>query len=57
MESPIVTVLDIWETLVPCTWMLRILHARDVHNHSIDYLYLDIGLGVERSGFYELSVQ
>jgi hypothetical protein len=27
MESPVVTVLDIEETLVPCTWMLIIVHA------------------------------
>jgi hypothetical protein len=57
MESPIVTVLDIRETLVPCTWMLRIVHVQDVHNHPIDYLCLAIGLGVESSGFCELGVQ
>jgi hypothetical protein len=57
MESPVVTVLDIWETLVPCTGMLRIVHAQDVHNHPIDDLGLAIGLGVERSGFCELGVQ
>jgi hypothetical protein len=27
MERPIVTVLNLGETLVPCTWMLRIVHA------------------------------
>jgi hypothetical protein len=57
MESPVVTVLDIWETLVPCTRMLRIVHAQDVHNHLIDDLVLAIGLGVKRSGFCELGVQ
>jgi hypothetical protein len=57
MESPVVTVLDIGETLVPCTWMLRIVHAQDVHNHLIDDLCLAIGLGVESSGFCELGVQ
>jgi hypothetical protein len=57
MESPVVTVLDIWETLVPCTGMLRIVHAQDVDNHSIDDLSLAIDLGVERSGFCELGVQ
>ena len=45
MESPIVTMLDIWETLVLCTGILRIVHAQDVHNHLIDDLYLDIDLG------------
>jgi hypothetical protein len=57
MESPIVTILDIWETLIPCIGMLRIVHAQDVHNHPIDDLGLDIGLGMERSGFCELCVQ
>jgi hypothetical protein len=57
MESPVVTLLDIWETLVPCMWILRIVHVRDVHNHPIDDLCLAIGLGVERSGFCELGVQ
>jgi hypothetical protein len=57
MERPVVTVLDISETLVPCTWMLIILHAHDVHNHPIDDLCLAISLGVESSGFCELGFQ
>jgi hypothetical protein len=57
MECPVVTVLDIWETLILCTVMLRIVHAQDVHNHPIDNLGLAIGLGVERSGFCEFGVQ
>jgi hypothetical protein len=57
MESHVVTLLDIWETLVPWMWMLRIVHAQDVHNHLIDDLYFSISLGVESSGFCELGVQ
>jgi hypothetical protein len=57
MESPIVTMLNIGETLIPCTWMLRVVHVQDVHNHPIDDLYLSICLGVESSGFSELGVQ
>jgi hypothetical protein len=57
MESPVIAVLDIWETLVPCTRMLKIVHVQDVHNHLIDDLSLAINLGVERSGFCELGVQ
>ena len=57
MESPVVIVLDIWETLVPCTGMLIIVHVQDVHNHLIDDLCLVVVLGVERSGFCELDVQ
>ena len=55
-KSPVVTVLDIWETLVPCMRMLRIVHAQDVHNHLIDDLGLAIGLRVERSGFCECEI-
>ena len=57
MERPIVTVLTIWEDIIPCTWMLRVVHAQDVHNHLIDDPHLTIYLGVERSGFSELGVQ
>jgi hypothetical protein len=57
MESPVVAVLDIWETLIPCIGILKIVHAQDVHNHLIDYLGLVIGLGVESSGFCEVVIQ
>jgi hypothetical protein len=53
MESPVVIVMNIGETLIPCTWMFRVVHAQDMHNHLIDDLYL----GVESSGFSELGVQ
>jgi hypothetical protein len=57
MQSPVVIVLNIGETLIPCRWMLSVVHAQDVHNHLIDELYLVICLGVESSGFCELGVQ
>jgi hypothetical protein len=57
MEIPIVTVLNIGETLVPCTWILRIVHVQDVQNHLIGDLCLAVGLGVENSGFCDLGVQ
>ena len=57
MESPIVIVMNIGETLIPCTWMLRVVHDQDVHNHLIDDLCLSVYLGVESSGFNELGVQ
>jgi hypothetical protein len=56
-ESHVVAVLNIRETLIPCTWILRFVHAQDVHNHMIDDLCLAIYLGVESSGFSELGVQ
>jgi hypothetical protein len=57
MDILVVTMLNIGDTLVPCTWILRIVHAQDVHNHLIGKLCLVIVLGVERSGFCELGVQ
>jgi hypothetical protein len=57
MESPIVTMMNIEETLIPCTWMFRVVHAHDVPNHLIDDLCLAICLVVERNGFSELGVQ
>jgi hypothetical protein len=56
-EIPVVIVLDIEETIFPCTWMLRIVHGQDLHNHLTDDLYLAIDFGVESSGFCELSIQ
>ena len=57
MDILVVVVLNIGKTLIPCRWMLRVIHAQDVHNHPIDNLCLDIGLGVESNGFSELGVQ
>ena len=49
--------LDIGKTLIPCARVLRIIHAQDMHDHSIYDLGLAIGMGVEGSGFGELGVQ
>ena len=57
MESPVVTMLNIGENLIPCTQMLRVVHVQDVHHHLIYDLSLVIGLEVESSGFSELGVQ
>jgi hypothetical protein len=57
MESPVVIVLNIGETLIRCKWILRVVHAHDVHNHLIDNFCLVIYLGVESNGFSELGVQ
>ena len=57
MESPIIIVLNIGEALIPCTWILRFVHACDVHNHLIEDLYLVISLGLQSIGFSDLGVQ
>jgi hypothetical protein len=55
MESHVVVGLSIGNTLIPCTKILRAIHAQDVHNHLIDNLCLAIGLRVEGSGFSGLG--
>jgi hypothetical protein len=57
MESHVVILLKIGETLIPCTWILRVVHAQDVHNRPIDDLCLAVCLGMESGGFSELGVQ
>jgi hypothetical protein len=57
MEIPVVTILNIGETFIPCMWMFRVVHAQDVHNHMIDDLCLAVILGVKSSEFSELGVQ
>ena len=37
------------EALIPCVWMFGVLNSKDMQNHPIDYLYLFIGLWVERT--------
>jgi hypothetical protein len=44
MEISIVFVLNIRETVIPGTHMLRVVHAQDVKNHSIGDLYLVVSL-------------
>jgi hypothetical protein len=57
MEGPVVSILNIGKTLIPCTWMLRVIHVQDVHNHSIDELCFAISLRVEGSIFSDIGVQ
>jgi hypothetical protein len=57
MESHVVVGLNIGNTLIPCTNILRVIHVQDVHNHLIDDLCLAIGLRVEGSGFSGLGVE
>jgi hypothetical protein len=49
--------MDIGKTLIPCVGVIGIVHAQDMYNHPIDNLSLAIYLGVEGSGFDELSIQ
>jgi hypothetical protein len=49
--------LDIGKALIPCARVILIIHAKDMHNHSIYNLSLAIYLGVEGRGFGELGVQ
>ena len=53
----IIAMLYIGEALIPCAWILWVLHAQNVYNHPVDDLYLAISLGMERCGLGELGVQ
>ena len=57
MYGYVVIVLNTGKTLIPCARILGIVHAQDMHDHSVDKLDLDICLGVEGSGFGEFGVQ
>jgi hypothetical protein len=57
MQGLVVAMMDIGKALVPCVGVLLIIHAQDMHNHSIYNLGLAIYLGVEGHGFGELGVQ
>jgi hypothetical protein len=48
--------LNIGKTLIPCAWMLGIVHAQNMHNHLVYDLGLAIHLGVEGRGFGEIGV-
>jgi hypothetical protein len=57
MQGSVVAMLEIGKTLIPCARVLGIIHAQDIHDHSIYDLSLAICLGVEGCGFGELGVQ
>jgi hypothetical protein len=57
MEGFIVAMFNIRKDLIPCTWILGVVHVQDMHDHPIDELCLSISLGVYRNGFSELGVQ
>jgi hypothetical protein len=57
MQGLLVAMMDIGNTLIPCARVLGIIHAHDMHDHSIYDLGLAICLRVEGCGFGELGVQ
>lgn len=57
MESFVIAMLDIGEAFIPCVFMLRVLHEKDLHDHPIDDLCLTISLGVEGHGISEIGIQ
>ena len=56
MYGSVVAMLNIGKTLIPGVVVLVIVHAQDVHDHSVNELSLAIHLGVEGSGLGELRV-
>jgi hypothetical protein len=57
MEGSIVAMLEIRKALIPCAWMLGVVHAQHMHNHPIDDLYLSNSFKVEGNGFGKLGFQ
>jgi hypothetical protein len=53
----VVTMLNIGNILIPCAGMLGIVHAQNMHDHSVDDLGLSSRMGVEGCGFGEVGVQ
>ena len=47
----------IGKALVPCSWMIWIVHAQNVYIHPVDDLCLAISLGMESCGLSEIGVQ
>jgi len=56
MESFVLVMLKRGETLIPCSWMIGVLHVQYVHYHLVDDLCLPIILGVEGSWLGELGI-
>ena len=56
MKGLVVAMFDIEKTLIPCVRVFSIVHAQDMYNRPMDDLSLAIFLGVEGSGFGELSI-
>jgi hypothetical protein len=57
MEIYVVVVLNIGENLIPCAWIIGVVHVQYMHDHPIDDLCLANNLGVEGSRFGDLGVQ
>jgi hypothetical protein len=57
MYVSVVTLLNIGKNLIPCVWMIGIVHVQDMKDHPLDELGLAIHLWVEGSGFVDIGVQ
>jgi hypothetical protein len=56
MEIFIIAMMNIEDTLIPCAWILGVVHVKDIHDHPLGNLYLAISLGVGFHGFGEIGV-
>jgi hypothetical protein len=57
MEGFFLAMLKMRKNLIPCVWMLGVIHVKDMHDHPIYDLYPSINFGVEGSEFGDLGVQ
>jgi len=44
VEGSVIAMLNMWKEIIPCTWMLGIVHEWNMKNHHVDHLYLSIYL-------------
>jgi len=56
MEILVVAMLNIGEALIPCAWMLWVVHAQNAYDHLVENLYLAISLRMEGCGLSEFGV-
>lgn len=49
MERSVITMMHIGKDHIPSSWIVGVVHAKYVHYHPVDNLYLTIILGMECS--------
>lgn len=57
MESSIIVVLNIMESVITCACMLGVIHSQNVQDQHVDDVYLTIIVGVECNWFGDLGVK
>jgi len=56
LEGSAIDMLNISEALIPCTWMVGVVHLQYMHNHLVDHLFFPIYFGMKGNRFGQLGV-